>query len=162
MSSKKSAPVMASRIAIWPTNLLTVPIGNPRKHSQPQIDQIAASFLEFGMINPIAVDAEGEIIVGAARYQAALQVGWKEIPVLVLTHLSLLQKRAYRLADNQMALNASWDEELLRHELEALIEQAFQVDLVGIAEEELRRLLSSPALQPAGLTDADAVPAEAT
>src|SRR5258708_38000498 len=132
MSSKKSAPVMASRIAIWPTNLLTVPIGNPRKHSQPQIDQIAASFLEFGMINPIAVDAEGEIIVGAARYQAALQLGWKELPVLGLTHLSPLQKRAYRLADNQLALNASWDVERRRHELQPLCEQAFPLALGGM------------------------------
>src|SRR5258708_21838555 len=132
MNLAKVGPVLANRIEVWPTNGLTVPAGNPRKPPQQQIDQIAASFLEFGMINPVAVDTDGEIIVGAARYQAALQLGWKEIPVLVLSHLSELQKRAYRIADNQIALNASWDEELLQAELEALIEQALEVELIGI------------------------------
>jgi len=162
MMKTKNDPVLASRIEVRPTNALIVPSGNPRKHPQQQIDQIAQSFLEFGMINPVAVDTAGEIIVGAARYQAALQLGWKEIPVLVLSHLSELQKRAYRIADNQIALNASWDEELLQAELEALIEQAFEVELTGIAEEELRRLLATPELQQEGNTHEDAIPEEQT
>ena len=110
----------AQHIEHWPVDRL-VPYGrNPRTHSAAQVRQIAASIREFGFNNPILVDTHSGIIAGQGRLLAARQLQLKQVPVIVLDHLSEAQKRAYILADNKLAQNAGWDEELLRSELAAL------------------------------------------
>ncbi len=92
-------------------------IRNARTHSEAQIAQIAASIKEFGWTNPILVDGESGIIAGHGRVLAARKLGLAEVPVIELSHLSPAQKRAYILADNQLATNAGWDNDLLKIEL---------------------------------------------
>lgn len=148
---------MATHIEIWPIERLVPFARNPRTHSDTQVAQIAASIAAFGFNNPILVDTKAGIIAGHGRLLAARKLGLKGVPVIVLDHLNETQKRAYILADNQLALNAGWDEEILQQELRALQEESFDVDLIGFEDEELARLLS--ALDAAeGLTDEDAVP----
>jgi DNA modification methylase len=152
-----TSPVLASQIQLWPLDQLIPYERNARSHPDSQIAQIAASIGEFGFTNPIAVDPRGRIIAGYARYLAARKRQLKQVPVIVLEHLTETQQRAYRIADNQLALNAAWDEEALRQELQSLIEEAFELDLLGFTEEELKRLSACPELQT-GRTDEDAVP----
>jgi DNA modification methylase len=148
---------VAQRIELWPLEKL-IPYGrNPRTHSEAQVAQIAASIAEFGFNNPILVDTQAGIIAGHGRLLAARKLQLEHIPVIVLDHLSETQKRAYILADNQLALNAGWDEELLRMELAALQDEDFNVDLIGFEDEELARLLSAQDAAE-GLTDEDSVP----
>ncbi len=131
---------------------------NARTHSEEQVAEIAASIAEFGWTNPILVGGNGVIIAGHARLAAARKLGIAEVPVIVLDHLNETQRRALVLADNRLALNAGWDEELLKVELESLKEDGFELDLVGFSDEELERLLRDPEETRAGLTDEDAVP----
>jgi hypothetical protein len=115
---------------------------NARTHSDGQITQIASSIKEFGFNNPILLDEDKSIIAGHGRYQAALKLGLKEVPCIELKHLSDAQKKAYILADNRIALNSDWDNELLKIELSEL--QADGVDLenlVGFDSIELNNLL---------------------
>ena len=126
-------------------------------NSEAQVAQIAASIAEFGFNNPILVDSNSGIIAGHGRLLAARHLGLEKVPVIVLDHLSEAQKRAYIIADNQLALNAGWDEELLRLELAALQGEEFDVNLIGFEDEELARLLADQDLVE-GLTDEDAVP----
>ena len=128
---------MAQRIEQWLIEKLIPYARNPRTHSNAQIAQIAASIAEFGFNNPILVDTKAGIIAGHGRLLAARKLGLKEVPVIVLDHLTETQKRAYILADNQLALNAGWDES--RIELTALQEQDFDVGLIGFEDEELAR-----------------------
>src|SRR5258708_10299028 len=93
---------------------------NPRTHSEAQVAQIAASIAEFGFNNPILVDTKAGIIAGHGRLLAARKLQLADVPVIILDHLTDAQKRAYIIADNQLALNAGWDEELLGIELAAL------------------------------------------
>ena len=111
---------MAQRIEHWLIGRLIPFARNPRTHSERQVEQIAASIAEFGFNNPILVDTKAGIIAGHGRLLAARKLQLTEVPVIVLDHLTEAQKRAYILADNQLALNAGWDEELLRVELAAL------------------------------------------
>jgi DNA modification methylase len=148
---------MASQIEIWAIDQITPSERNARSHSDSQIEQIASSISEFGFTNPILVNAKRRIIAGHARYLAAQKHGLKEVPVIVLEHLTETQERAYRLADNQLALNASWNEEVLREELQTLINEAFEMNLLGFTEAELERLSTSPELQ-VFQTDEDAAP----
>src|SRR5580698_5186009 len=104
---------MAQRIEHWPLEKLIPYARNPRTHSDAQVAQIAASIAEFGFNNPILVDTKAGIIAGHGRLLAAQKLGLKEVPVIVLDHLSEAQKRAYIIADNQLALNAGWNDELL-------------------------------------------------
>src|SRR5207248_9228376 len=129
---------------------------NARTHSEAQIAQIGASIAEFGFNNPILLDSEGNIIVGHGRVLAALLQGYSAVPVIILSHLTPDQKRAFRLADNKVALNAGWDEELLRLELEALTNQDFSLELTGFDEQELAELLAQA--EQSGLVDPDEVP----
>jgi ParB-like chromosome segregation protein Spo0J len=148
---------MAQRIEHWSIEKLIPYARNPRTHSDAQIAQIAASIAEFGFNSPILVDTKAAIIAGHGRLLAARKLQLKEVPVIVLDHLTETQKRAYILADNRLALNAGWDEDLLRVELAALQAEDFSLELIGFEDEELARLL---AVQDAaeGLTDEDAVP----
>jgi DNA modification methylase len=149
---------MAKHIELWLIDKLIPYARNPRTHSDAQITQIAASIKAFGFNNPILVDSNYGIIAGHGRLLAARQLGLEEVPVIVLDHLSETQKRAYIIADNQLALNAGWDEELLRLELAALQGEDFDVNLIGFDDRELARLLADQDAVK-GLTDEDAVPA---
>src|SRR5580704_15139175 len=143
---------MAKQIERWVIDKLIPWARNPRTHSEAQIAQIAASITEFGFNNPILVVTKAGIIAGHGRLLAARKLGLKEVPVIVLDHLTEAQKRAYIIADNQLALNAGWDENLLRQELVALQHEDFNVDLLGFEDEELARLLAAQDAV-AGLTD---------
>jgi DNA modification methylase len=130
---------------------------NPRTHSAAQVAQIAASIREFGWTNPVLVDGANGIIAGHGRVLAARQLGLEPVPVIELAKMSEAQKRAYVLADNQLALNAGWDEALLRLELADLSELGFDLGLIGFGAGELERLLAGDG--KAGLTDDDEAPA---
>jgi DNA modification methylase len=152
-----SLQAMAQRIEHWLIEKLIPYARNPRTHSDAQIAQIAASIAEFGFNNPILVDTKAGIIAGHGRLLAARKLQLKEVPVIVLDHLTETQKRAYILADNQLALNAGWDQELLRVELTALQEEDFNLNIIGFDDVELARLLAAQDAAE-GLTDEDAVP----
>jgi len=129
---------------------------NARTHSDEQIAQIASSIKEFGFINPVIVDADGGIIAGHGRIMAAKKLGIDKVPVVLAGHLSAAQKRAYILADNRMALNAGWDDELLAIELSELSDLDFDLSLTGFDDDEIAALLDDG--ENAGLTDDDEVP----
>jgi|HubBroStandDraft_6_1064221.scaffolds.fasta_scaffold134408_2 DNA modification methylase len=148
---------MAKHIELWLIEKLTPWARNPRTHSDTQVAQIAASIDEFGFNNPILVDTKAGIIAGHGRLLAARKLRLTEVPVIVLDHLSEAQKRAYIIADNQLALNAEWDEDLLRTELAALQDESFDVSLIGFEDDELARLLAAQDAAE-GLTDEDSVP----
>lgn len=131
---------------------------NSRTHSDEQVAQIAASIREFGFTNPVLVDEEGGIIAGHGRVMAARKLAMLEVPVLVLAGLSETQKRAYVIADNKIALNAGWDEEMLRVELEALSDADFDLDILGFSNDELGLYLDDGTTEVEGLTDDDQVP----
>src|ERR1035437_5685502 len=120
---------MAKDIQMWLVDKLIPWARNPRTHSDAQVAQIAASIAEFGFNNPILVDTKDGIIAGHGRLLAARKLQLAEVPVIVLDHLTEAQKRAYILADNQLALNAGWDETLLAAELVALQQEDFDVRL---------------------------------
>jgi DNA modification methylase len=148
---------MAKQIELWVLDKLIPFARNPRTHSDAQVAQIAASIAEFGFNNPILVDTKAGIIAGHGRLLAARKLGLKEVPVIVLDHLSEAQKRAYIIADNQLALNAGWNDELLGIELAALQQEDFDLALLGFEDEELTRLLASQDAAE-GLTDEDSIP----
>jgi DNA modification methylase len=131
-------------------------VRNSRTHSDAQIAQIAASIKEFGWTNPILVDAENGIIAGHGRLMAARKLGYTEVPVIELKDMTETQKRAYVIADNQLALNAGWDFSLLSLEVADLKENDFDLDLLGFDPKELEKLLEPEEVE--GLTDEDAVP----
>src|SRR4029077_4223211 len=120
---------MATNIELWPLDRLIPYARNPRTHSDVQVSQIAASISEFGFVNPILVDTKAGILAGHGRLLASRKLQLVEVPVIVLDHLTETQKRAYILADNRLALNAGWDEELLQLELQALRDADFNLDL---------------------------------
>ena len=132
---------MASRIERWPIERLVPYERNARTHSPQQIRKIADSIREFGFTNPILVDDKAGIIAGHARLSAARDLNLPEVPVIVLSHLSEAQKRAYILADNRLAMEAGWDDEILREELEALVSDGFDLDLTGFTHDELESYL---------------------
>src|ERR1039458_5028323 len=129
------------QIERWPIERLIPRANNPRTHSREQVARIAASMQEWGWTNPVLVDGDDGILAGHARVLAARKLGMKEVPVIVLRHLSPAQRRALVIADNQLALDAGWDEELLRIELAILHEEDYNLDLVGFDDVELARLL---------------------
>ena len=120
---------------------LTAFSGNPRTHSDTQLDQIAASIREFGWTNPILVDAKGTIIAGHGRLAAATRLGLDQVPVIRLGHLSDAQRKALVIADNQLALNAGWDEVALSNLVRELDAEKFELDLLGFDSADLDRYL---------------------
>jgi DNA modification methylase len=128
---------------------------NARTHSDAQIAQIVASIQEFGFTNPVLVDDANTLIAGHGRLYAARKLGMGEIPAIVLTGLSDAQKAALRVADNKLALNAGWDDDLLRTELEGLQLAGFDLALTGFGADELADIFADA---NAGLTDPDEVP----
>jgi len=126
---------------MMPTERLVPYARNARTHSDQQVAQIAASIAEFGWSNPILIGDDDVIIAGHGRLMAAQRLGMAEVPVIVLAHLTEAQRRALVIADNKIAENAGWDEELLKAELLALQEVEFDLDLIGFSDEELVDLL---------------------
>lgn len=114
---------------------------NSRTHSDAQVAQIAASIREFGFTNPVLVDGENGIIAGHGRVLAARKLDMPEVPCIELGHLSPAQRRAYIIADNKMALNAGWDDELLAIELGELQDDGFDLGLTGFSAGEIDALL---------------------
>ena len=128
---------------------------NSRTHSDEQVAQIAGSIREFGFTNPVLIDKDGTIIAGHGRVMAARKLGMETVPCIRLGHLTQAQVRAYVIADNKLALNAGWDDAMLKAELDALREDGFDVELTGFSEEELAGLMQTPT------GDIDANPDEA-
>jgi DNA modification methylase len=148
------------QVQIWAIDRLLPYARNARTHTDDQVAQVAASIREFGWTNPILVSPDGTIIAGHARLAAARRLQMTEVPVIVLDHLTDAQRRALVLADNRLALDAGWDEELLRVELAALQEDNFDLDIIGFSDEEMENLLRDPEETNDGLTDEDSVPDE--
>src|ERR1700734_3215950 len=139
------------QIDMRPINAIQPYENNPRVN-EPGGGPVAASMGDFGFRQPIVVDEAGVIIIGHTRYKAALKLGLEEVPVHVAVGLSPAQAKAYRIADNQTATIATWDEDKLPLELAGLQEMGFDLDLTGFSSEELLALMSEPT---EGLTDPD-------
>jgi ParB-like chromosome segregation protein Spo0J len=140
-----------------PVEKLIPYVNNSRTHSEEQVAQIAASIREFGFNNPVLIDKDDTIIAGHGRIQAARKLGLAEVPCVRLEHLTETQRKAYIIADNRLALNAGWNEELLTIELNDLLADGFALDILGFDSDELKSLLD-PVTPTEGLTDEDAVP----
>ena len=104
---------------------------NARTHSPAQIQKLRSSLREFGFVNPVIIDRDYNVIAGHGRIAAAREEGISDVPCVFVDHLTEAQKKAYILADNRMAMDAGWDEELLRVELEALTEMGFDLGMTG-------------------------------
>ena len=122
-------------------------VNNARTHSLAQIGKLRASIREYGFINPVIIDGKYGIIAGHGRVVAAQEEGLKEVPCVLVDYLTEAQKKAYILADNRMAMDAGWDEELLRLEIEELQGMDFDVSLTGFRDDEISDLFS---LHPSG------------
>jgi len=149
---------LADRIEHWPLDKLLPYVRNARQHSEDQIAQIAASIAEFGFVNPILTGADGVLVAGHGRLAAAHKLGLATVPVVVLDHLTPTQRRALVLADNRLAELSTWDNDLLRIELEALQDDGFDLDLTGFDADALADLLAGEEQEHEGQTEDDAVP----
>ena len=134
-----------SEMQLVPIAKLVPYVNNARTHSPEQINKLRSSIREFGFINPVIIDRDYGVIAGHGRILAAKEEGIAEVPCVFIDHLSEAQKKAYIIADNRMALDAGWDEELLRVEIEALQAQAFDLSLTGFDEKELYDLFHNDA-----------------
>ena len=132
-------------------------INNSRTHSDEQVMQVASSMKEFGFTNPILIDGDGGIIAGHGRLMAAKKIGLNEVPCIRLGHLSEAQRKAYVIADNQLALNSGWDLDSLRVEIERLEELDFDMELLGFEDDVISKLLDIDAELPE-LPDGDRDP----
>ena len=132
---------MQNRKLEWRSVEQLIPyVRNSRTHSDEQVAQIAASIKEFGWTNPILVDSENGIIAGHGRLLAARKLGHDQVPVIELSGLTEAQKRAYIIADNKLALNAGWDDEMLKLEIQELADLEFDFKLLGFDDIELAKL----------------------
>jgi DNA modification methylase len=143
------------KIEQLPTDTLIPYARNTRTHSEAQVAQIAGSIREFGFTNPVLIDGENGIIAGHGRVLAAQKLALGKVPCIRLAHLTDTQRRAYIIADNKLALNAGWDEELLGLELADLRDDGFDLELTGFDGDELANLLAETT---EGHTDPDEVP----
>mgnify|MGYP000146112692 CR=1 FL=1 len=139
-----------------PIDTLIPYANNARVHSDKQILQIASSIKEFGFTNPVLIDKDNGIIAGHGRVEAARKLGHKEVPVIRLEHLSEAQKKAYILADNKIAMNSTWDDQLLALELQTIGDLGINLDFTGFDDSEISAL--TPQEITEGLTDEDALP----
>lgn len=119
-------------------------VNNSRTHSDEQVAQVAASIKEFGFTSPILVDGNNGVIAGHGRLMAARKIGIDEVPTIELSHLTETQKKAYIIADNKLALNAGWDEELLHVEMEHLDIDGFDMSIVGFSDSDMASIMESP------------------
>jgi ParB-like chromosome segregation protein Spo0J len=143
----------ADRVERWPIARLIPYARNARQHSEAQVKQLAASMREWGWTMPVLADEEGGIIAGHGRIMAAELLQWNEAPVMTAVGWSEAKKRAYVLADNKLAMNATWDEELLGVELLDLRQEGVDLAMIGFDAAELTDLL-----REAGSVDAPALP----
>jgi len=146
---------MAQRIELWSIEKLVPNAKNPRTHSDAQVAQIAGSITAFGFNAPILIDSNGGVIAGHGRLLAARQLRLDEVPVVVLDHLSSIQKRAYIIADNRLAENAGWDDDALRLQLAELRDADVDLGAIGFSEQELRILTgdAETGVEPGGAED---------
>ena len=135
---------------------LTAYENNSRTHSDEQINQIIASINEFGFTNPLLINPDNGVIAGHGRLRAAIEAGMDKVPCIILKGLTEAQERAYVIADNQLALNAGWNMDILALELADLKDMTFDIDLIGFDGDFLDDLLVDKKNE--GLTDEDAVP----
>ena len=154
MTTKTHNP--ADKVERWAIDKLVPYARNSRTHSDEQIGQIAASIKEWGWTTPVLVDEAGSIIAGHGRTLAAQRLKMTEVPVMVASGWSDAKKRAYIIADNKLALNAGWDNEMLALELGEIGELGFDLDLTGFTADEIAALMPEQ-IEP-GLTDEDEVP----
>ncbi|MDD2327975.1 MAG: site-specific DNA-methyltransferase [bacterium] len=134
-----------SEMQLVPIGKLVPYVNNARTHSPEQINKLRSSLREFGFINPVIIDRDFGVIAGHGRILAAKEEGITEVPCVFADHLTEAQKKAYIIADNRMAMDAGWDEELLRVEIEALQAEAFDLSLTGFDEKELSDLFKDDA-----------------
>src|SRR5262245_18520260 len=132
-----------SALEHWPLERLIPHARNARTHSDVQVAQIAGSIAEFGFVNPVLVGDDGVIVAGHGRVLAARKLGLPEVLVIVLSHLTPTQRRALMISDNAISAKAGWNEEMLAAELAALKEEAFDLDVLGLDDAELDRLLAT-------------------
>src|SRR5229473_4624586 len=142
---------------MYPIDRLKPHPRNARQHSEDQVVQLAKSIQEFGFTQPILVDENDTILAGHGKWLAACQLGLTEVPVIVLRGLTEIQKRAYLIADNQLGLNSSWDEEKLRPLVEQLERELASLDITGLSPQETDRILADLAPEQSFMDD-DAVP----
>ena len=116
---------------------------NARTHSKAQIDQIAASIRAFGYMTPITIDENNTILSGHGRYYALQKLGIKKIPCIRVSHLTENEKKAYIIADNKIALNAGWDEDMLKVDIADLAADAFDMDLLGFSEKDMKNMFGA-------------------
>ena len=116
-------------------------VNNSRKHSDEQVAQIASSIKEFGWTNPILIDGTNSIIAGHGRLMAARKLKMEEVPTIELSHLTDTQRKALVIADNKLALNADWDNNLLTIELDELLKDGFALDILGFNEQEIKIIM---------------------
>ncbi|MGE3158608.1 MAG: site-specific DNA-methyltransferase [Xanthobacteraceae bacterium] len=135
-------PQFPDAVERWPLERLIPHARNARTHSEEQVAQIAGSIAEFGFVNPVLVGDDGVMVAGHGRVLAARKLGLSEVPVIVLSHLTQTQRRALMIADNSIAANSSWNDEMLAAELAALKEEAFDLELLGFDDAEIDRLLA--------------------
>jgi ParB family chromosome partitioning protein len=126
-------------------------VNNSRTHSDQQVQQVAASIKEFGFTNPILIDEDNGIIAGHGRLIAAQKLGLETVPTITLSGLSEAQRKAYVIADNQLALNADWDIDALKVEVDRLTELDFNLNLLGFDDDTLQNLTDTfePNFDPA-------------
>jgi DNA modification methylase len=153
-------PEFAAQVERWPLERLIPHARNARTHSEDQVAQIAGSIAEFGFVNPVLVGDDGVLVAGHGRIMAARKLGLTEAPVIVLSHLTPTQRRALMIADNQIATNAGWNEEMLAAELAALRDEAFDLDLLGFDDADLDRLLATTSEADEDLDEAPEPPAD--
>ena len=130
---------------------------NSRTHSEEQVNQVASSIKEFGFTNPVLIEPDGGLIAGHGRVMAAQKLKLDEVPCIVLEGLTEAQKKAYVIADNQLALNSGWDLDMLRFEVESLKEMEFDLSNLGFDDDVIEKLLDIDAELPE-LPDGDRDP----
>ena len=135
--------ISTTEMTMVPIGTLIPYINNARTHSPEQIKKLRASLREFGFVNPILIDRDFNVIAGHGRLAAAREEGFTEVPCVYVDHLTEAQKKAYILADNRMAMDAGWDEELLKVELESLQEMAYDLSFTGFDEKELAAMMGT-------------------
>jgi DNA modification methylase len=145
----------SDKIEKWSIDKVFPYANNSRTHSEEQVSQIAASMKEWGWTNPVLVDESGQIIAGHGRILAARKLGITEVPVVIAEGWSEAKKKAYVIADNKLALNAGWDDSVLRLEFEELKNLDFDLELTGFTLDEINDLMPE---KVDGLTDEDSVP----
>ena len=133
---------MALKIEYLPVGKLLRYAKNSRTHSDEQVEQLVNSIREFGFTNPVLIDEKNELIAGHGRLAAAEILEMDKVPAIRLSNLSEKQKKAYRIADNKLALNAGWDMQLLAEEVKELMDDDFDIDLLGFNDAELDEMLS--------------------